>query len=534
MCGGGRCASRPHTIAAAPLAPRPPPADPDSYLDKVNEREHFPKIEPSHFAEIHGIEPFGACARRAQRAAQRPLWSPLPSWRGAPRPRRCTGAYLPPPAAPTPTPPPAPSERADLRAWDLHTYPTDDWYERAKKATDRCDLELTQQWTGAKNGLADKVVWVTGLFDLKRGESGNKEFQRGMDEYFRRFQNVIDCGFEMVIFMPLSFKQHLRIDDKKHFIIDLNGGWRSCGCGGCDAPPTSASARAPLTSAPHPFAFHRAATDLHTYFPYYDRLTAIRTSKLWSAQGDIAGWLANSPQARLAEYNPLVMSKLIMLQQAARTNPFGSRYHLWMDAGHLCAGGQRPEGTSMYRRHMSTGLLMTHWPYATDTEVHGFADKAMHIYMAQQDEPLQIVRGGIFGGQLPHIECVLKAYIIALHQTMMDGYVGTEECIWAILFRRLPHLFAPFDNNSMGSHGDNCASFSANNMEEEAIRSGSKTKFVSPPVPEHPSWWDAAQAAGGKPGGAAAAAGGKGPGRAISGLMRVGGISTAGGKTLRA
>ena len=121
-----------------------------------------------------------------------------------------------------PSPPSA--ERADLRPWDLHTYPTDDWYERAKKATDRCDLELTQQWTGAKNGLADKVVWVTGLFDLKRGESGNKEFQRGMDEYFRRFQNVIDCGFEMVIFMPLSFKQHLRIDDKKHFIIDLNGG----------------------------------------------------------------------------------------------------------------------------------------------------------------------------------------------------------------------------------------------------------------------------------------------------------------------
>lgn len=38
-------------------------ADPDAYLDKVNEREHFPKIEPSHFAEIHGIEPFGACGR---------------------------------------------------------------------------------------------------------------------------------------------------------------------------------------------------------------------------------------------------------------------------------------------------------------------------------------------------------------------------------------------------------------------------------------------------------------------------------------
>jgi hypothetical protein len=41
------------------------------------------------------------------------------------------------------------------------------------------------------------------------------------------------------------------------------------------------------------------ATDLHTYFPYYDRLTAVRTSKLWVQQGEIAGWLINSPQVRV-------------------------------------------------------------------------------------------------------------------------------------------------------------------------------------------------------------------------------------------
>ena len=33
----------------------------------------------------------------------------------------------------------------------------DEWYERAKKATDRCDLELTKQWKGADKGLDDKV-----------------------------------------------------------------------------------------------------------------------------------------------------------------------------------------------------------------------------------------------------------------------------------------------------------------------------------------------------------------------------------------
>ena len=125
----------------------------------------------------------------------------------------------------------------------------------------------------------------------------------------------------------------------------------------------SSTARFP-TTRPRP-----AVTVLKTYFPYWDRLQSIRTSKLWKMQGDAAGWLANSPQARLEGYNPLVMSKLLLLRDAARLNPWGSRYHLWMDAGHLCAGGQRPDGTSMFRRHMASGMFITHWPYGTNTEV---------------------------------------------------------------------------------------------------------------------------------------------------------------------
>ncbi len=147
--------------------------------------------------------------------------------------------------------------------------------------------------------------------------------------------------------------------------------------------------------------------DLHTYFPYFERLTAIRTSKLWNEQAVQTGWLLNAPQARLAEYNPLVMSKFSLLRDAARLNPWGVRYHLWMDAGHLCAGDQNPSpaGTSFYRSHMAGGLFVTHWPYGTTTEVHGLTDKAMHLYMAQAEDPLEIVRcvhpraGGRAGGR---------------------------------------------------------------------------------------------------------------------------------------
>lgn len=200
---------------------------------------------------------------------------------------------------------------------------------------------------------------------------------------------------------------------------------------------------------------------------------------------------------------------------------------MWMDAGHLCAGGLSPDKMNMYRRHMNKGMLVTHWPYGTTTEVHGLTDKAMHLYIGTADDPLIIVRGGIFGGQLPYIECVLKAYMIALHQTLSDGYMGTEECIWAIIFARFPHLFAGFDNNSLGNHGDNCASFQKNVMEEEEIAAGKRQPFVSEPVPAKPTWWDEAEAAAG--GSQAGGARGKRPvPKTIDGLLKAGAISTGG------
>jgi hypothetical protein len=110
-------------------------------------------------------------------------------------------------------------------------------------------------------------------------------------------------------------------------------------------------------------------TDLHWYFPYWDRVQQIRTSQLWVAQSEAAGWLKTAPQARLEGYNPLVMAKAMLLRDAARINPWGSRYHMWMDAGHLCAGGQSPQRQDMYRKHMARGFLNTHWPYGTNTEV---------------------------------------------------------------------------------------------------------------------------------------------------------------------
>ena len=82
-------------------------------------------------------------------------------------------------------------------------------------------------------------------------------------EYYNRFNRILDRGFKMIIFIPPAFEEHLHIDRSKHYVIHMN------------------------------------ASSLTTYFPYWDRLQAIRTSHLWNVQAEITGWLSKSPQVRL-------------------------------------------------------------------------------------------------------------------------------------------------------------------------------------------------------------------------------------------
>ncbi len=305
-------------------------------------------------------------------------------------------------------------------------------------------------------------------------------------EYYDRFNYILDRGFKMVLFMPIHFKQHLHIKDDRVTII------------------------------------HMPAGDINNYFPYYDRVQEIRTSDLWVKQAKYLGWLIKSPQATLPGYDPLVMSKAFMVRDAAALNPYRTKYFVFVDSGHMCAGAQDPNFMDVYTSHMDRGYLVTHWPYGSNTDVHGMNDKAMHAYVGTTKDPLRIVRGGVFGGKpqvcfpcagwlqraplttstvaagaihravprpvvglvgclpsvrrccvynsglsrpspLPtpcllsfqYIEVVTKIYELALADSLSDGYMGTEENIFAMCLARFPSLFADYDNNQWGEHGDN-------------------------------------------------------------------------------
>ena len=73
----------------------------------------------------------------------------------------------------------------------------------------------------------------------------------------------------------------------------------------------------------------RSLTQIREDFGEAHTVNSIRTSKNWLTQG--GAMVANSPQALLEDFNPLVMSKLKLTRDAARWNPFGTDGFLWLD-----------------------------------------------------------------------------------------------------------------------------------------------------------------------------------------------------------
>src|SRR6185295_887686 len=76
--------------------------------------------------------------------------------------------------------------------------------------------------------------------------------------------------------------------------------------------------------------FCRTTESFRTEFPFFDRVQEIRRDPAWRAR---AGWLAESPQANLELYNPMVMSKMGMLHDQSIINPFGTEFFAWIDGG---------------------------------------------------------------------------------------------------------------------------------------------------------------------------------------------------------
>ena len=184
------------------------------------------------------------------------------------------------------------------------------------------------------------------------------------------------------------------------------------------------------------------------YDPFWDNTQQIRQSAEWV---DRAGWLRDSPQAALEMYNPIVQSKMFMLNDATLMSSFDTEFYYWVDAG---ITNTVPHGHIAHDNVLaklpdySKPFLFLSFPYHADNEIHGFEYQAMN--RIAQEEVKYVCRGGIFGGQKQAINIANATYYSILQDTLTQGLMGTEESIFTLMSYHEPDIYRRFELEENG------------------------------------------------------------------------------------
>jgi len=232
---------------------------------------------------------------------------------------------------------------------------------------------------------------VTGLWDIKRGDL--KEFTRSFDHYLENFDKLLSLGFNMCVYVPkelVSYVNHRRSSvNTKVIPYDLE--------------------------------------DFKTRFDFFENVQKIRTSESWYTR---AGWLENSPQAKLEYYNPIVMSKFFFVHDCSIRNYLNTNYFFWIDGGLTNTVDlnslKNISSIKDYMKTIDNKMLFLSFPYENDNEVHGF-ESSKFAQFCGVDKTTYVCRGGFFGGHKDKIKKLNGEYYGLVRETLNSGCMGTEE-----------------------------------------------------------------------------------------------------------
>lgn len=244
------------------------------------------------------------------------------------------------------------------------------------------------------------ITYVTALYNLNRETLGDG-FSRSMDHYYESFKKLLHQDIRLVIYCDKEVEQFV---------------WKHR-----DSANTKVICR-PIG------------------LPFKKEVDKIRNTPEWYKQ---AGWLEQSPQAKLEYYNPLVMSKQFMLNDTTIHNYFGSKYFFWIDAGisntvnvaHFWNSEQFDY--KLIQDVKTNRMLYIAFPYDGQNEVHGFKKEGMNKFAGTDTE--YVCRGGLFGGTRDAIAKINDVYYHTLANTLKEGYMGTEESVFTIISYQYPH-----------------------------------------------------------------------------------------------
>jgi hypothetical protein len=184
------------------------------------------------------------------------------------------------------------------------------------------------------------------------------------------------------------------------------------------------------------------------YKPFWDKTQKLRTDPAWINK---AGWLAASPQASQEWYNPIVQSKMFLLNDVTIWNPFNTKHFMWLDAGIT---------NTVYEKYFTDNrvldkiapyleqFLFLSYPYEANLEIHGFDFDAINRYSGKK--VTYVCRGGLFGGTKESINQANATYYSLLDRTLNDGYMGTEESVFTIMSYLEPEKYRRYSLDSNG------------------------------------------------------------------------------------
>jgi hypothetical protein len=180
------------------------------------------------------------------------------------------------------------------------------------------------------------ITLVTGIWDIGRGEL-TEGWSRSYQHYLDKFEQLLKVEENLIIFGDEELREFVfkrRETSNTQFII-------------------------------RPLSWF-------TNSDYFDKIQKIRTDENWKNR---AGWLAESTQARLENYNPLVMSKVFLLHDAKIMDQFNSEYMFWIDGGltNTVHPGYFTHDKVLDKlsKYISKFSFIC-FPYDAENEIHGF------------------------------------------------------------------------------------------------------------------------------------------------------------------
>ena len=259
------------------------------------------------------------------------------------------------------------------------------------------------------------ITLVTGIWDIGRGEL-TEGWSRSYQHYLDKFEQLLKVEENLIIFGD---------EELKEFVFQRR-----------DKSNTQFIYR--------PLSWFRNSD-------YFDKIQQIRTSDNWK---NMAGWLPESTQARLENYNPLVMSKVFLLHDAKIMDQFNSEYMFWIDGGltNTVHPGYFTHDKVLDKlsKYISKFSFIC-FPYAAENEIHGFEYNKLNSIAGNKVN--KVARGGFFGGPTHTITDINGIYYNLLITTLNEGYMGTEESIFSIMCYKHADLINYFEIESSGLIG---------------------------------------------------------------------------------